>query len=186
MAGPPAQAILPSFHPSHGRIWDGLVTLGFGLALFGPGLGLHEALHLAVLHGLGGDGALIVRPWRFALVDLTLPSLHVQPVPPLDSGRQLAVNFLGPALAAAALTLALIPVRDRRLRLAAMANVAVLGFYALIEVADLVTDSIPNPATAALITPEFNYGVPLATFLAVAFLGAAARQGPYTGQIRRD
>ena len=131
-----------------------------------------------VLHGLGGDGALIVRPWRFALLDLSLPSLHVQPVPPLGSGRQLAVNFLGPGLAALVFALPLIGVRDRRLRLAILANVAGLGFYAAIETADSIWDSVLHTDLAALGTPEFNYGVPLAITVAAAL---AAAWGAGTG-----
>src|ERR1700674_1020861 len=82
------------------RVSGGLVTFGIAILLFCPAMAVHESLHLAVLKLVGGHGALIVRPWKFALVDLSLPSLHVQPVPALDFGRQLVVSFFGPALAA--------------------------------------------------------------------------------------
>jgi hypothetical protein len=91
------------------------VTFGLAVVLFFPGL----ILHLVVLHLIGGQGVVIVRPWSFTVVDLTLPSIHIQPVPPLDSGRQAVVNFFGPALAAAIFAIPLLYVRDRRLRLAA-------------------------------------------------------------------
>src|SRR5713226_1793200 len=122
----------------------GLLTFGIAFALFFAGLALHESLHLVVLHLLGGQGSIIVRPWRFALVDLSLPSLHVQPVPALDFGRHLAVNFFGPALAAVLFAIPLLYVRDRRLRLALGASVAVLIFYAVIESGYLLIDSYLN------------------------------------------
>lgn len=155
----------------------GLVTLGLAVALFFPGLILHESLHLVVLHLVGGQGALIVRPWPFALVNLSLPSLHVQPIPALDFGRQLAVNFLGPALAAVLFAIPLLYVRDRRLRLALGASVGVLIFYAVIESADLLFDSYLNQDVGVLGTPEFNYGVPLAICIAAALLAAFGRPG---------
>ena len=154
------------------RIAAGLLTFGVAIVLFFPGLALHESLHLVVLNLVGGHGSVIVRPWKFALVDLSLPSLHVQPVPALDFGRQLAVNFLGPALAAVIFAIPLLYVRNRLVRLAVGANVAVLIFYALIESAYLLDDALLNVDLGALVTPEFNYGVPLA-ICAVAGLSAA-------------
>lgn len=160
------------------RASSGLVTLGIALALFFPGLALHESLHLVVLHLLGGQGSLVVRPWRFVLVDLSLPSLHVQPVPALDFGRQLAVNFFGPALAAMLFAIPLLYVRDRRLKLALGASVGVLFFYAVIESGYLLIDSYLNLEVGVLVTPEFNYGVPLAICVAAALIAALGRSRP--------
>lgn len=157
------------------RAVSGLATFVVAIVLFLPGLALHEALHLAVLHLLGGGGTLIVRPWRFALVPLTLPSLHVQPAEAIGLARQLAVNFLGPAGAALMLAIPLLRLRDPRLRAALIANVAILAFYAAIEAADLIADSM-DCADAAFTTPEFNYGVPLAICL-----WAALKAGPGWG-----
>jgi hypothetical protein len=159
-----------------GRAAGGLLTFGIAFALFFPGLALHESLHLLVLHLVGGQGSIVVRPWSFALVDLTLPSLHVQPVPPLDFGRQLAVNFFGPALAAGVFAIPLLYLQDKRLRLAFGASVAVLIFYAVIESADLLLDYFMNFDFPALVTPEFNYGVPLAICVAAGFMAAYAAQ----------
>ena len=157
----------PSLRPRASRA---IATLAIAIVLFFPGFALHEAMHLAVLNLIGGHGVLIVRPWRFAAVDLTVPSLHVQPAPALDWGRQLAVNFLGPALAGSLFAIAALRVGDRRLRLAVTANVAILGFYSVIEAIALFGDSLPAPAANLIGTPDFNYGVPLAICFAAALL----------------
>jgi hypothetical protein len=161
------------------RVAAGLATFGIAILLFFPALAVHESLHLVVLNLVGGHGALIVRPWKFALVDLSLPSLHVQPVPALDFGRQLAVNFLGPALAAVLFAIPLLYVRSRRVRLALVATVAVLIFYAVIESAYLLDDALLNMELGVLVTPELNYGVPLAICATAGFLAALG-----TGRLR--
>lgn len=157
------------------RTSAGLLTFGLAIFLFFPGLAVHESLHLVVLNLVGGHGSLIVRPWRFALVDLSLPSLHVQPVPALDFGRQLAVNFFGPALAAVVFAMPLLYVRNRPLRLALGAGVAVLLFYAVIESAYLLDDALLNTDLGLLVTPELNYGVPLAICVGAGLLAAFGR-----------
>src|ERR1700674_5787556 len=78
------------------RTSTGLATFGLAIFLFFPGLAVHESLHLVVINLVGGHGSLVVRPWNFALFDLSLASLHAQPAPALDLGRQLVVNFLVP------------------------------------------------------------------------------------------
>jgi hypothetical protein len=154
-------------------------TLAFGVGLFFVGFLVHESAHLLVLHLIGGQGALIIRPWRFSTVDLTLPSLHVQPNPPLDTVRQAIMNFSGPAIAAALLALWLWPIRNPDLRLAIAANVAILGFYALIETGYLLLSSAFRIDADLLVTPEFNYGVPLLIIL----IAAAVQLGPrHTGR----
>jgi hypothetical protein len=160
------------------RATAGLLTFAIAFLLFFPGLAVHESLHLAVLNLIGGHGSLIVRPWKFALVDLSLPSVHVQPVPALDFGRQLAVNFFGPALAALIFAMPLLYVRNRPLRLALGASVAVLIFYALIESAYLLDDALLNVDLGVLVTPELNYGVPLAICVAAGLYAAFGRSRP--------
>ena len=154
------------------RASAGLLTFGIAVALFFAGLALHESLHLVVVHLVGGQGSIIVRPWRFALVDLILPSLHVQAVPALDFWRQVAVNFFGPALAALLFAMPLLYVRDRRLRLAFGASVVVLIFYAVVEAGYVLIDSYLNLEVGLLVTPEFNYGVPLAICVTAALVAA--------------
>jgi hypothetical protein len=155
-----------------GRTSAGLLTFGIAIVLFFPGLAVHESLHLVVLNLVGGHGSLVVRPWKFALVDLSLPSLHVQPVPALDLSRQLAVNFFGPAVAAVLFAIPFVYVRNGPLKLALGAGVAVLIFYAVIESAYLLDDLYLNVDLGVLVTPELNYGVPLAICAAAGFLAA--------------
>jgi hypothetical protein len=157
------------------RTSTGLVTFGIAIVLFFPGLAVHESLHVVVINLVGGHGSLVVRPWKFALFDLSLPSLHAQPAPALDLGRQLVVNFLGPALAAVLFAIPLLYVRNRPLRLALGASVAVLVFYAVIESAYLLDDAYLNIDFGVLVTPEFNYGVPLAIFAVAGILAAFSR-----------
>jgi hypothetical protein len=153
----------------------GLATFGLAIFLFFPGLAVHESLHLVVINLVGAHGSLVVRPWKFALFDLSLPSLHAQALPVLDLGRQLLVNFSGPAVAAVLFAMPLLYVRNRPLRLALGASVAVLLFYAVIESAYLLDDAYLNVDLGVLATPEFNYGVPLA-ICAVAGILAASRR----------
>jgi hypothetical protein len=92
-------------------------------------------------------------------------------------------------VAALLIAIPLIGVRDQRLRLALLANVGVLIFYAAVEVGDLVADSILNVDVAVLGTPEFNYGVPLTIYIGAALLAASGvtGSGRSPGQIgRRD
>lgn len=142
--------------------------------LFFAALGAHEVAHLAVIYAVGGQGSIIVRPWRLGLFDYSIYALHAQPVQPLDLGRQALVNFFGPALAGVPLLALLFAVREPVARLALVANVAILGFYALIETADLLLEEQAHLDFSLLTTPEFNYGVPL-LIIAVAALLATRR-----------
>src|SRR5438552_3014274 len=38
-------------------------------------------MHLLVIYAVGGQGSIIVRPWRLGLVDFTIYALHAQPPP---------------------------------------------------------------------------------------------------------
>ncbi|HEU0166365.1 MAG TPA: hypothetical protein VFS62_01220 [Chloroflexota bacterium] len=135
-------------------------TLLLSLLLFIVAFATHEVMHLLVLYAVGGTGALIVRPWHLGLFDATTYALHVQPDQPIGLERQLIVNFLGPALAAVPLALLLLFVRERAVRIALAANVAILVFYAVIEAGDLWLESKFEIDAPILTAPEFNYGVP--------------------------
>ena len=138
-------------------------TLVLSLLLFIMGFATHEVMHLLVLYAVGGTGALVVRPWHLGLFDATTYALHVQPDQPIGLVRQLLVNFLGPTLAAvpvAVLLLYVRGVRERAVRIALAANVAILVFYALIEAGDLWLESAVGVDAPILTAPEFNYGVP--------------------------
>jgi len=129
--------------------------------LFVAAFGTHEVMHLLVLYAVCGRGSIIVRPWHMGLIDASIDSLHAQPDQPIGFARQLAVNFLGPALAAVPLAALLIYVREPSVRLALWANVAILAFYAIIEAGDLWLESAFDFDLPILTWPEFNYGVPL-------------------------
>ncbi len=138
-------------------------TLVLSLLLFVVGFATHEVMHLLVLYAVGGTGALVVRPWHLGLFDATTYALHVQPDQPIGLVRQLIVNFLGPTLAAVPLAVLLLYVRgarERAVRIALAANVAILVFYALIEAGDLWLESAVGVDAPILTAPEFNYGVP--------------------------
>ncbi len=138
-------------------------TLVLSLLLFVVGFATHEVMHLLVLYAVGGTGALVIRPWHLGLFDATTYALHVQPDHPIGLVRQLIVNFLGPTLAAVPLAILLLYVRgarERAVRIALAANVAILVFYALIEAGDLWLESAFGIDAPILTAPEFNYGVP--------------------------
>src|SRR5260370_26054096 len=137
-------------------------TLVLSLVLFVVGLATHEVMHLLVLYAVGGTGALVVRPWHLGLFDATTYALHVQPDQPLGLARQLLVNFLGPALAAVPLAVLLLYVRgarERVVRIALAANVAILAFFALIEAGDLWLASAVGIYAPIPTAPGFNFGL---------------------------
>jgi hypothetical protein len=138
------------------------------------GFGAHEVMHLLLIYAVGADGSIIARPWRLGYVDFTIYALHAQPSHPLDVVRQAVVNFFGPFLAAIPLAGLLLYVREPIPFAALVANVVILVFYAVIELADLLLESVWHVDVPLLTTPEFNYGVPLlvivVTTLAVAIL----------------
>jgi hypothetical protein len=149
-----------------------LSTMIFALAL-----GAHETLHLVVIHALGSQGSLVIRPWRLGLADFYVYGLHAQPDQPLGLLRQTLVNLLGPVLAAVPLAVLLAYVREPVLRSALIANLAILAFYALIEVGYVWLEDAFNVELAFLTTPEFNYGIPALIVFAAAWgrVGAARR-----------
>jgi hypothetical protein len=132
-------------------------------------------MHLVALYLMGYQGALIVRPWRFSFLPLTVESFHAQPALPLAFGPHLLFDFAGPALAALLLGLLALRVRDPIARPALLANLALLGFYALIEPLDVLLDAGGVDAPI-LLYAEFNYGVPLLVLLAIS--GRAWRRAP--------
>lgn len=147
-------------------------TLALSLLLFIAAFGTHEVMHLLVLYAVGGHGSIVVRPWLLGLTNATIPSLHVQPDQPIGLFRQLLVNFLGPILAAIPLAALLSSVREPVARIALIANLAILVFYAVIEAGDLLLESLADFDAQILSTPEFNYGVP-ALIIIIAAVAAS-------------
>lgn len=150
-------------------------TLLLSLLVFVVAFATHEVMHLLVLYAVGGTGALIVRPWHLGLFDASTYALHVQPDQPIGLTRQLLVNFLGPALAAVPLSVLLLYVRGRAVRIALTANVAILIFYAVIEAGDLWLESAFGFDAPILTAPEFNYGVPAAIILSAVVVALRQR-----------
>ncbi len=148
-------------------------VLLLSLLLFVVAFATHEVMHLAVLYAVGGQGAIVVRPWRLALVDLSVYAVHVQPEQPVGTVRQALVNFLGPSLAAVPLAVLLAYVREPVVRTALGANVLILAFFAIIETIDYLVETLFDADFPILTTPEFNYGVPALIILAAVYLAAA-------------
>jgi hypothetical protein len=132
-------------------------------------------MHLVALYGLGTSGTLVVHGWRFTFLPLTVNSFHAQPSAPLAFGPHLLFDFAGPALAALLLGLLAAGVRDRIPRAVLVANLAILGFYALIEPIDVLLDATVGGAPF-LLWAEFNYGVPLLVLLTASWL--VSRRAP--------
>lgn len=140
------------------------------LLVFAGAFGTHEVMHLLVIYAVGGQGSLVVRPWRLGLFDYTIYAVHAQPDQPLSLLKQALVNFLGPALAAVPLVALLVSVRGPVARIALAANVAILGFYSLIETADVLFEARFDIDISMLTAPEFNFGVPALIILVAAVI----------------
>jgi hypothetical protein len=136
-------------------------VLVLSVLIFAGAFGAHEVMHLLVIYAVGGQGSIIVRPWKLGLIDFTIYALHAQPSQPLDVTRQTIVNFFGPFLAAVPLAALLVYVRDPIAVAALIANVVILLFYAVIEAGDLLLETVNHVDVPLLTWPEFNYGVPL-------------------------
>jgi len=141
------------------------------LLLFVACFGAHEVMHLLVIYAVGSQGEIIARPWHLYFLDFSIWSVHAQPTEQLDVVRQSLVNFLGPFLAAIPFVVLLIWVREPIALAALIANVLILVFYAVIELLYVLGESVWHTDMPLLVTPEFNYGVPLAIILLTA-LGA--------------
>jgi hypothetical protein len=142
--------------------WRVLVA---SILLFVAGFGAHEVMHLLVIYAVGSQGEIIARPWHLYFVDFSIWSVHAQPTEQLDVVRQSLVNFLGPFLAAIPFAVLLLWVREPIALAALIANVLILVFFAVIELLYVLGESVWHTDMPLLVTPEFNYGVPLAIIL---------------------
>jgi len=143
-------------------------VLVLSLLLFVAAFGAHEVMHLLLIYAVGSQGAIIVRPWHFGYLDVTVAALHAQPAQQLDVVRQSIVNFFGPFLAAVPFAALLVYVREPIALAALIANVVILVFYAIIELGDLLLEQVWGVDLSLLTTPEFNYGVPLLVIVLTA------------------
>ena len=133
-------------------------------------------MHLVTLYAMGSSGTLIVHGWRFTFLPITVDSFHVQPAAPLAIGPHLLFDFAGPALATLLLGLLTLAVRDRLARAVLVANLVILGFYAVIEPLDVLLDATVGGAPF-LLWAEFNYGVPLLVLLTASLLVSRRASG---------
>src|SRR5712691_686712 len=108
-----------------------ILSLLISVAAFGA----HEVMHLLLIYAVGSQGAIVVRPWRLGFVDITIYALHAQPAQQLDVVRQSIVSFFGPFLAAVPFAALLVYVREPIALVALIANVLILVFYAISELA---------------------------------------------------
>jgi hypothetical protein len=153
-------------------------TAALTVMLFSTGLLLHESLHLVVIHALGADAVLVVRPWSLAVAGWRIYGLHAQPLSPLSPLQQLVVNISGPCLAAVPLAVLLRYARGEAIRLALGLNVAVLVYYAVIEAAYVVLESWLGLEGQWLTAAELNYGLPaISALLVIAARGRLLAQG---------
>ena len=143
-------------------------VLLLSILLFIAGFGAHEVMHLLVIYAVGSQGEIIARPWHLYFLDFSIWSVHAQPDQQLDVARQSIVNFAGPFLAAIPFAILLLYVRDPIAFTALLANVLILGFYAVIELLYVLLDAVWHTDAPLLVTPEFNYGVPLAIVILAA------------------
>ena len=151
-----------------------LETLVLTLVLFGAALLVHEGGHLAVIHAVGGEGVLVVRPWRLSFLAGEIYGLHAQPLTPLNPVQQLLVNLGGPLLAAVPIAVLLRLARGPAARIALGLNLGVLLFYAVIEALYVVLESGFGLEGEWLTAAELNYGVPALVTLAVLTLAATS------------
>jgi hypothetical protein len=145
--------------------WRVLVV---SVLLFIAGFGAHEVMHLLVIYAVGSQGEIIARPWHLYFVDFSIWSVHAQPTQQLDVARQSIVNFFGPFLAAIPFAVLLIYVREPIALAALIANVLILVFYAVIELLYVLLEAVWHTDAPLLVTPEFNYGVPLVIVILAA------------------
>jgi hypothetical protein len=146
-----------------------------GVAVYLVALSTHEVMHLVALYAMGRAGVLIVHGYRFTFLPLTIDSFHAQASAPLDFTSHLLFDFAGPALAMILIGLLAWVVRGRVASAMLLANLAVLGFYAVIEPLDVLFDAAGVNAPF-LLWAEFNYGVPLAVLLVTSIV--VSRRAP--------
>jgi hypothetical protein len=147
----------------------------------------HEVMHVALWSMLGVPSALVVTHWRLGLAPVTVFGLHAAPLGPGGPGAPDAVrplwqvvvnNGLGPAVAALIFGILWLSVnrRSRVARAALLANVAMLLFFSVIEVAYPLIEALGHAEADYLLVPELNYGGALAVMLAT--LAVSLRRRP--------
>ncbi len=127
-------------------------------------LAVHEAAHLVILFALGGEGSLIVSPWRFKTVNFTTYGLHLQTTRDVGSSTLFVVNVGGPLISAFVLIVWLRFIESPMLKTVFVGNAVISVFFAIAEglyaLGDVVygfyKTRLIELAFFALATPEAN------------------------------
>ena len=149
-------------------------AFGLSVLLFPIGLATHEVAHLAIFSALGIPASLVVTSWKLGSLGTPIWGLHAAPAAPLPLASLVLNNGLGPLVAAALLVVvwASLDRRSRAARAALLANVLALVFFASIEMAYPLLESVARVDADVLLLPEFNYGTVLAILLATTAAAA--------------
>jgi hypothetical protein len=126
----------------------------------------HEVGHLAAYSFFGYPASLQVTPWQSALFGVRVFGVHAAPGVAPTVPVHVAVDFLGPAAAAALLSVLWLSVPRGAVRTALLANLLVLVYFAIVETVFAVGENVAHVDMDALTVPELNYGVCLAIVLA--------------------
>ena len=162
---------MPAEEPTmEDRFSKSVQTVILSYVLLLAGLAIHEVAHLVVLFAFGKTGTLIIVPWRFGIADYYIWGLHVEPSPPLTVADQTLLNFFGPIIAIVPFAFLLRYVKERIPRVAILANIFVLIFFAILEAGYEVLEFALKRGIGILGSPEFNIGVPMLIFLIMVYM----------------
>jgi hypothetical protein len=153
------------------RAWVYFRALLLAVTLAPVAMAAHEVMHVAIWSMLGVPAALTVVPWHTGL-PLTVFSLHAAVLsPPSQAAVPLwevvANNGLGPGVVAAILLLLWLSIgrNSAVARAALMANIAMLIFFSLIEMAYRLIEGVGHAEGDFLLSPALNYGGALLVIL---------------------
>ena len=149
----------------------------------------HEVGHLAAYSFFGYPAALQVTPWQSVLFGIRVFGVHAASAVPPSVPVHVAVNFLGPAAAAALLSVLWLSVPRGAVRTALLANVLVLVYFAVVETVFAVGENVARVEMDALTVPELNYGVCLAIVVGTVIAGGrrpGRRRGPGRTGLRAE
>jgi hypothetical protein len=131
----------------------------------------HEVGHLAAYSFFGYPASLQVTPWQSVLFGFRVFGVHAAPAVPPTVPVHVAVDFLGPAVAAVLLGVVWLAVPRGAVRTALLANVLVLVYFAIVETVFAVGENVAHLEMDALTVPELNYGVCLVIVIATVVAG---------------
>jgi hypothetical protein len=140
------------------------------LVIFPVAGATHEVGHLAAYSFFGYPASLQVTPWQSVLFGVKVFGVHAAPGEPPTVPVHVAVDFLGPAAAAALLSVLWLAVPRGAARTGLLANLLVLVYFAIVETVFAVGENVAHVDMDALTVPELNYGVCLAIVIGTVAL----------------